>query len=571
MANKKINFAVDRFELVEDAHNSQLAKMKFYVCRNGNNLHNLPIEWETINNAAYTLVGKPILTNYIGYKDDFGSHDSEQIPVGCFVSENDIKEEDDDEGNKWLTAIGYVWRKYFPEVFNVIERNEYGEGTKVSMEIELVGSDNEEKISNFAFMGLTMLGRNVQPAIPNARGLLSFSALIEETEKIVFGSGYRGIDFTIPEKVKQNSEKGLSLYQEYKMGGNPYHLSVARHLVGNTKTEPSRIKKLHSSLKNKSKQNIEDKSGDGHISFMLLGGKECLMWCGDLMKSMADADSNKLSHFTEEKNIDTDNGREMEDNTLNKKKEFEKEEIKEEEKMAEKPADDKDEKPFAEEKEEPKDGGKPFAEEKDEKEKPFAEGDKPEDKEEKSEDKPFAETPAEEKAEPASEEEGETESEEDKEKARMSLNSYADVTAQLSMLGMETKTAEELSASMYARPNKTGEQFSILLSKVKELYAQNISLKEYKAGIEKAQFAHLVESTLAEVADTMPKAKLEECRVNSANFTLETVTGWQNEVKALAFTFAKDGKLKKEDDGIVRYALPFTNIPKKEGSVSLWG
>lgn len=554
MANKKLNFAIDRFELIEDAHNSQLAKMKFYVCRNGNNLHNLPIEWETINNAAHTLVGKPILTNYIGYKDDFGSHDSEQIPVGCFISENDIKEEKDDEDNTWLTAIGFVWRKYFPEVFNVIERNERTEGTRVSMEIELVGDDNEEKINNFAFMGLTMLGKNVQPAIPNARGLLSFSALVEQTEKIVFGSGYRGISFEIPESVKKNSEKGLSLYAEYKRGGNPYHLATARHLTSNTKTEPSRIKKLYQSLKNKSKQDLEDKTGDGHIGFMLLGGNECMKFCKELMTEMENADSNKLSHFT----LNAGNSTETEDIKL-KKKEFEdkEEEVKE---PVEKMADEKkeDEKPFAQDEVEEEDGkGKPFAEE------------KPTDEKEEKE-KPFAETPEEEKKEPASEEKEETPSEEDSEEARMSLNSYADVTAQLAMLGMETKSAEELSASVYATP-KTGEQFSILLSKVKELYSQNITLKEYKVGIEKAQFAHMVESTLAEVSEIMPKAKLEECRLNSAKFTLETVTGWQNEVKALAFSFAKDGKLKKEDDGIIRYALAWRNEEKKEEAVSsLW-
>ena len=136
------------------------------------------------------------------------------------------------------------------------------------------------------------------------------------------------------------------------------------------------------------------------------------------------------------------------------------------------------------------------------------------------------------------------------------------------MLGMETESNKEL-ASQYVSP-EAGKQFSILVSEVKKLYEQNISLKEFKADIEKKQFAHIVESTLAEVSEIMPKAKLDECRVNSEKFSIENITGWQNEVKALAFTFAKDG-LKKEDDGIVRYALPFMNIPKKEKSDSLWG
>lgn len=546
MANKKISFAVDRFELIDEAHNSQLAKMKFYVCRDGNNLHNMPIEWETISNAAHTLVGKPILTNYIGYKDDFGSHDSEQKPVGCFISEGDIKQEKDSENNTWLTAVGYVWRKYFPEVFNVIARNEEVDGTRVSMEIELVGDDNQEKISNFAFMGLTMLGKNVQPAIPNARGLLSFSAMVKETEEIVFGSGYKGIDFSIPASVKNNSSNGLKLYEEHKRGGNGFSLSMARYLSTKQTIEPSRVKKLYTSLSNKNKQNLTENS-DGYISFMLLGGKECMMFCKELMTNMENAD-NSNSHFTFNTVSDST---ETEENQLKK----EKFEVKEEdvEKMAE-PIEEKPEEKMAveEPKEEVKEEEKMAAEE------------KPADESEK----PFAESQEEEAKEPIDEEVKETPSDEDKEESRMSLDGYADVGATLAMLGMETESNKEL-ASQYVSP-KAGEQFSILVSEVKKLYEQNISLKEFKAGIEKQQFAHVVESTLNEVADVMPKPKIEECRLNSANFTLETISGWQNEVKAIAFTFAKDGKLKKEDDGITRYALAWRNEPKQEDNSSLW-
>ena len=550
MANKKISFAVDRFELIEEAHNSQLAKMKFYVCRDGNNLHNLPISWETISNAAHTLIGKPILVNYKQYLDDFGSHDADQKPVGCFISEGDIQQEKDDEDNTWLTAIGYVWRKYFPEVFNVIERNEETDGTRVSMEIELVGDDNKEEITNFAFMGLTMLGKNIQPAIPNARGLLSFSAMVKETEEIVFGSGYRGIDFSIIPSVKKNASRGLELYETNKRGGNGFSLSMARYLSTKQTIEPSRVGKLYKSLKNKSKQNLTENS-DAHISFMLLGGGESLSWCRELMSNMESADSS-ISHFT----LNTGDSTETEEKL--KKEKFEVEEKKEEEaveKMAEEVEPEAEEKMAVEEvpAEEAKEEEKMAVEEK-----PTEESEKP-----------FAESPAEEAKEKEEGEVEETPSEEDKEEARMSLDGYADVGSTLAMLGMETETNREL-ASQYVSP-EAGKQFSILVSEVKKLYEQNISLKEFKAGIEKQQFAHIVESTLAEVSEIMPKVKMDECRSNSANFTLENISGWQNEVKAIAFTFAKDGKSKKNDDGINRFALPWVNIPKKEKSDSLWG
>jgi hypothetical protein len=101
--------------------------------------------------------------------------------------------------------------------------------------------------------------------------------MVKETEEIVFGSGYRGIDFTIPSAVKQNSSRGLELYETNKRGGNGFSLSMARYLSTKQTIEPSRVGKLYKSLKNKSKQNLTENS-DAHISFMLLGGGESLSW-----------------------------------------------------------------------------------------------------------------------------------------------------------------------------------------------------------------------------------------------------------------------------------------------------
>jgi len=39
------------------------------------------------------------------------------------------------------------------------------------------------------------------------------------------------IDFSIPNSVKINVQKGLDLYKEFGRGGNPVALALARHLI----------------------------------------------------------------------------------------------------------------------------------------------------------------------------------------------------------------------------------------------------------------------------------------------------------------------------------------------------
>lgn len=537
--------------MLEESENSQLAKLRMWIVSPGDNRHSIPISWEAIQDARESLVGKPILAYHDKIFNKLGGHEKDELAVGVVLRSEDIFEEQDVDGKQWLGADAWLWKKYYPNIIEVLKNND-GK-TAISMEIEVLDGTNNgdgfEDINLFSFMGVTLIG--CEPAIPNARAeVLQFSKMVRETEEIVFGSGYRGIDFTIPSTVKQNSSRGLELYETNKRGGNGFSLSMARYLSTKQTIEPSRVGKLYKSLKNKSKQNLTENS-DSHISFMLLGGGESLSWCRELMSNMESADSS-ISHFT----LNTGNSTEMEENNLKKNKE----EFAKEEEAVEKMAEEVEE-PKAEEKmaveEVP-------AEEAKEEEKMAVE-EKPADESEK----PFAESPAEEAKEKEEGEVEETPSEEDKEETRMSLDGYADVGSTLAMLGMETETNREL-ASQYVSP-EAGKQFSILVSEVKKLYEQNISLKEFKAGIEKQQFAHIVESTLAEVSEIMPKVKMDECRSNSANFTLENISGWQNEVKAIAFTFAKDGKLKKNDDGINRFALPWVNIPKKEKSDSLWG
>lgn len=549
MTNKKINFAIDKFELIKDSENSQLAKLKVFVCREGNNLHNLPISWGTIKMAANTLVGKPILVNYIEAKNDFGGHDITESPVGCFIRESDLGEETDSDGNRWLTSIGYIWKKYFPAVFNVLEKN--NNETSVSMEIELLGDDNDNSINTFSFMGLTLLGRDIQPAIPNAKALLSFSSMLKETEEIIakkdFSSKYEDIDFTIPDSIKKNSKKGLNLYNSKKTGGNGFLLSVARYITNNVEIEPSRVKKIYKALISKSKQDL-NKDGDNYISFMLLGGKECMKFCEGLINFMEDSDKTQLSHFTfnaDDKGIETEE-------SLKKKivqMEAPEEEKPVEEKMAEEEA-------------------------------------PAEAKEEEKQEEKMSETPEEEKSEPAEEEAKETpeeESKEGEEEVSMSLDMYADVSALMALLGNETEEYKSMSAE-FAKPEKDFAKISEGLYFLCKKYAEKCmsieeenkskeekmsALEKFKADAEEKEFKNKVYSILEEVKPFVSETELTAMKENSANFSIDTIVSWEKEVKASLFTSLSKKVNEEKHDDIVKMQLPFNDV-KSNNQKYIW-
>jgi len=186
------------------------------------------------------------------------------------------------------------------------------------------------------------------------------------------------------------------------------------------------------------------------------------------------------------------------------------------------------------------------------------------------------EKPEEEKKEesPADEKQEDEEEKPESEKKEMSLDSNLDVAAFLAMLAEETEdyqalvakhqAGEELDhakvyALAYAKMCKMADE----LKKAKEdgdvYMSANEELKQFKADVEAKQFAFEVESTIAEVSDTMPKEEIEKARENSKNFTLETVGAWKNEIKALAFSLGKD---KKVDDGVNRIAMSW--VDKKD-------
>ena len=87
--DNKLSFGVEGFSVVDDVSDSQLAVVEIYVCHDGNNAHNMPIDLPVIKKAKKTLKGKFLVAGYDG--DDFEGHEPDEQIVGYFPAESEMR------------------------------------------------------------------------------------------------------------------------------------------------------------------------------------------------------------------------------------------------------------------------------------------------------------------------------------------------------------------------------------------------------------------------------------------------------------------------------------------------
>jgi len=530
LKNKFINFEVESAELIDENPDSRFMTAKIQAFSSGRNRHDLICTETVLEKTASSIYNVPVIYNIVKSVNDFGSHtDPDKSLIAGFVVPNSAQFQKLEDGRTALFVLSKISKRYAPKVIEILKREE-GQ-SRVSVEMELTEAEEDEngkvEMLGFIYLAICLLGAGIREASPGAHiEVLSFA---EENKKyqedymLEFSNKYAGIDLTIPKEVRSNANKGLELYRSLGIGGTSVSLAVARHLSKNEVVAMDKIKAIHKFLnsrkgvpKNKNQPDAE------YISFLLHGGFQALEWSKNIVNAINEIDSKQLSYFEKK-----------EDDIVNEK---EKDVEKKEEEMAVETL----------EVEEPK---------------------KEEMAEEKPEEEKKEESPAEEKKEEEKEDEPEAE------KKEMSLDANLDVAAFLAMLADETEAYQALVAR-----HQAGEELDHVavyslayakLQKAKEdndaYMSANEELKKFKADVESKQFAFEVESTIAEVAETMPKDEIEKARENSKNFTLETVSAWKNEIKAMAFSLTKD---KKVNDGINRVANSWVDKDRNKADLS---
>lgn len=533
----KLKFNVTDFS-IEEKSSSHFSIIRMKIVRDGNNLHDLPIEKDSIIKAAPTLFGKPILCNYVDEDGGrFLGHENEEVPVGVILENSyDLVEEN---GETWLYGNGYLWKKYFPNILDVFKKND--SKTAISMEIEVTASkinlDGKTHITGFEFLGVTLIG--VTPAIPNAQGtIVQFSEMLSEVKK-EFSKKYDEIDFSIPSEVKEWCNKGIE-FRKNAGGGNNVSYSVANHLVNNNVSEPKKVLQMQKffSRMDGYEPNLESPTSKC-VAYMLNGGDAGKTWCNQVYEKIKEADARRTSFYSIENND--------EEGVFMKKKTVEGEVI-------------ENASPATDVEEDTEDMAAPVEQDSTTmSEAPSEETPRetPETEEDMSESGGEEEAPQEESEPDGDEPKGEQE--------EMSLDAYADVNAMLSMLENETEQYEKMSEMFSTKKIDPVVLYNTLFAVLSKYEQSKRQLSEIKS----EKFSEKVEQVLRSVEKYLPENELNTQREDSKNFSLDTFAEWEKSLKAKAFEFSS--VVKEEPQHNIKVPFPTLFVGKKlNNNKSLW-
>lgn len=172
-------------EIKDYSYDDSLIPVDVKVMHNGLNLNNSTFFDEAINEAKETLKNKPIL-GYIKKVDgtdqkDFAGHEIEisfgeeglkviylERPLGTVPESNNYAIQEKDN-KKYVTCRGYLWREYLNSGYEILKDNP---NKSVSMEIAVddyeLNEDGSINITKFRYLGITILGDDVKPAMTGA-------------------------------------------------------------------------------------------------------------------------------------------------------------------------------------------------------------------------------------------------------------------------------------------------------------------------------------------------------------------------------------------------------------------
>lgn len=588
--SKYMNFEVEDIDILENNQDSQFATAKIRAFHSGNSLNNTYCTEEVLQNTAETIYMKPILYNFENTFGDFGTHvDADKSLIGGFVVPNSATFNKLEDGRMALNVIGKFWKRYFSKALDIIKSD--GGSKKVSVEVELLKSkENEDgvlEMVDFSYSGICLLGDIIQEASKGANmQMLSFS---KENEDYIaaynkeFSSKYDGINFKIPQTVKNNAKDGLELHKKYGRGGTSVGLASARYLSSHDTISPEKVRHVAKYFPRHKGDNLDDKTSNGWIAWQLWGGTTAWKWSQNIVDRMNDIDSKSMAYF-EEMNFPYKSIKDINPALRGINPPISLSQANEIAKQADAIGTDEKKSGWAiaisqfKKRHVVKNGKwvkkEDFSTEEDIKKKEVTSM-----REDKEEIKKFEGLEIE-----IEKEEDETE----EEKENMSLNANLDVKAMLAMLGKETedykKASEEfakedvsfdfekLCSAMYSmmcdmaeESRKDKEMLKKMAEEATSYMAENEKLRQFKKEVEDKQFEFEIAAALKEVEFEMPASEMAEMKEDVKNYSLSSIDIWKNKVRAKAFLFSK----KKQNGDQISVGLPFTTI-KNNKEKSLW-
>ena len=206
MEKAKLNGIPCEVSVYSTSEDSNLLKVKLKVIKTGENYNGSKFSLDSIKKAEPTLFNIPILGYLKQVDEDSYDYDGHNMitqiveqpngykvtykylerPIGV-IPESSKVEYVEEDGITYMLCDGYIWKSYANEGLDVILRSD---SKGISMEIEVIDGTFDEDdyyfdITDFKYLGITVLGDDVRPAIEGACMVKSdFSSYKAEIEKI---------------------------------------------------------------------------------------------------------------------------------------------------------------------------------------------------------------------------------------------------------------------------------------------------------------------------------------------------------------------------------------------------
>lgn len=202
-----------KFTNLHDEPNSNLYKVTIRVMSDGQNLNGSSFDLSSMINAEESIKNTAILAFLVKDEDgnliDFDGHNMEtdlvegtdgyelkttylEVPVGV-IPESCNPRYENVNGRNYFVVDGYVWKTYGNGTHKLIENEDE---FSVSMEIKVdegtyCSEDEVYQIKRYKYEGVTILGKNVPPAIEGSR-ITKYSSSLTEN-KVMLEKIYKEI------------------------------------------------------------------------------------------------------------------------------------------------------------------------------------------------------------------------------------------------------------------------------------------------------------------------------------------------------------------------------------------
>lgn len=172
----KRNFSVDVIEKFVDDDDPEFAYGTTLFLSTRPNSHGLVISEEVLRKCADTIKGKWLVCKVNPYTGDGEGHAIDEGIAGYIVPNQDIRFEYDKDGYLLAICDFVISKIYAEDVYNMFRYND--NRRSVSVEMLTVGTELEngevdnDLVSNFCIVGLTVLGKRINPSSPGANAKL---------------------------------------------------------------------------------------------------------------------------------------------------------------------------------------------------------------------------------------------------------------------------------------------------------------------------------------------------------------------------------------------------------------